>query len=1284
MRWCVYVRCVLCVCLVVRVDAVPLRLFYPYGESRGDETLDRGDDVSSQEIQLTTPMFFYDGFYPSVFVNSNGHLSFESELPGYQPTMVMPLGREIKLIAAYMADIDLSDAGQVFYRETNDEALLQRAGMDVQAHFSQFPSFEPLGLFIATWEGVVPYGSQNTSQVNTFQIVVASDALNSFAIFNYLDGGLVWSQSRGKFADSGSRDPPAQAGFDSGDSLHKKLPHSGTDQVTRLAVDSNANLPGMWMHHIGNTKGSNVAAADLNTGDVVIFEPQMDQNTCHSGRRQCHTDALCTDYETGFCCHCAPPAYGNGRQCVQPEAPQRLGGKVSGTINGVAFSDLDMHSFVVTKDGRAYTAVSRIPAEVSVGLMTLNTIGGLIGWMFALIGGPGAKNGYMYTGGSLNRTARIRFQRGGEVVITQRFLGHNVLNNILMETNVRGDVPNFGEADRITVDDYKEEYRKVRRGVIESTSDRTFRLNEVAYQYSWNQTITFDECEHAPAGLDGGGNYMRLSVSRNYINYDPNERVVRYAMSNKVNAMTGSDPCQEGAASCDRNAACLSDGDTFRCECRTGFIGDGRTCQDLDECATVNTCDANADCVNTVGSFTCRCRFGYVMTGRTCTRDVALCGGVVCDDNANCVFNDVTNTPMCECKVGFAGDGKTCKSVHFDCNEADICHANAECVFSDVEERYVCECTDGFSGDGQYCDRLDIENRCDECDRNAECIYDINNLVFRCVCKQGYTGSGTTCTKIDQPDLAACDDCHPNAACVFSQDSQRYRCVCAVGYQGDGTRCSPAYDCRSGNVCDVNARCDRDASGNHVCVCERGYYGDGRRCEPEGCNVANNCDVNARCVTDPRDTRRYICRCNPGFSGDGTVCIMRVIACNEVNNCSPDAQCVYDPQSSSYRCRCNRGFEGDGITCRYREVDCNSNPSMCDPNAVCVEAEGRYSCICRQGYQGDGRRCEALPDVESYLVFSRGYSIHKVPTKQNGDHSDGSRVLYLPDELAVAVAADCAEQKFYWTDVKHGRISRADLNGFNKDVVINGFSSPEGLAVDWMSRNLYVTDSTLDLVAVVNMNGTYRKTLINTELRDPRSIVVSPMQGVMFWTDWFRNKPVIEAAYMDGSDRHVFVETGLGLPNGLAYDPYSRQLCWGDAGVNKIECVQYGSSAAGLGRRVVMEKVPYPFDLAIYGSDIFWSDWTIRGIPHVDRVTGEEGKPLSLPVGGNGRLYGVTAIGSYCPARESLQRFGCALNNGGCRYLCLPKPNGGRTCSCPDDIDSVTCEEIATLTKKKK
>ena len=58
-----------------------------------------------------------------------------------------------------------------------------------------------------------------------------------------------------------------------------------------------------------------------------------------------------------------------------------------------------------------------------------------------------------------------------------------------------------------------------------------------------------------------------------------------------------------------------------------------------------------------------------------------------------------------------------------------------------------------------------------------------------------------------------------------------------------------------------------------------------------------------------------------------------------------------------------------------------------------------------------------------------------------------------------------------------------------------GLGSPEGVAVDWVGRNMYWTDSGLDRVEVANLDGTNRKTLFDANLVNPRAIVVDPGKG---------------------------------------------------------------------------------------------------------------------------------------------------------------------------------------------
>ena len=52
---------------------------------------------------------------------------------------------------------------------------------------------------------------------------------------------------------------------------------------------------------------------------------------------------------------------------------------------------------MVTNDGRAYTAVSKLDESIGYDLQTLSVIGGVIGWMFAKTS-QNARNGYEMTG----------------------------------------------------------------------------------------------------------------------------------------------------------------------------------------------------------------------------------------------------------------------------------------------------------------------------------------------------------------------------------------------------------------------------------------------------------------------------------------------------------------------------------------------------------------------------------------------------------------------------------------------------------------------------------------------------------------------------------------------------------------------------------------------------------------------------------------------------------------------------------------------------------------------
>lgn len=227
--------------------------------------------------------------------------------------------------------------------------------------------------------------------------------------------------------------------------------------------------------------------------------------------------------------------------------------------------------------------------------------------------------------------------------------------------------------------------------------------------------------------------------------------------------------------------------------------------------------------------------------------------------------------------------------------------------------------------------------------------------------------------------------------------------------------------------------------------------------------------------------------------------------------------------------------------------------------------------------------------------------------------------------------------------------------------------SPAGLAIDWVTNKLYWTDAGTDRIEVANTDGSMRTVLIWENLDRPRDIVVEPMGGYMYWTDWGAS-PKIERAGMDASGRQVIISSNLTWPNGLAIDYGSQRLYWADAGMKTIEF----SGLDGSKRKVLIgSQLPHPFGLTLYGDRIYWTDWQTKSIQSADRLTGLDRETLQE------NLENLMDIHVFHRRRPPVST-PCATENGGCSHLCLRSPSpSGFSCTCPTGInlmpDGKTC-----------
>uniref|UniRef100_A0A669Q0Q9 Nidogen 2 n=1 Tax=Phasianus colchicus TaxID=9054 RepID=A0A669Q0Q9_PHACC len=411
---------------------------------------------------------------------------------------------------------------------------------------------------------------------------------------------------------------------------------------------------------------------DVHFNTNVFTYSAGSRETCAQHHGRCSPHAFCTDYATGLCCHCRAAYYGNGRQCLPEGAVHRLNGKVSGSLvvgqTPVRFQDVDLHAYIVGSDGRAYTAISGVPAPAARALLPLLPLGGLFGWLFALEE-PGSENGFSITGDFPHALMGVSytFCFPGQVHITQTAEGLGADNYLSLRTHIEGQVPFVPENTSVHIAPYKELYH-YSSSAVTSSAHRDYILTSGStnqtLSYRLHQNITVSGCPHARSRLPS---IQQLSVARAFAFYDGHEQVLRYALTSRISSTHDDaevppvNPCHDGTHACEETARCQPGmGLGYTCECAAGYRGDGRGCKDVDECEEgLSQCGPFSICLNMPGSYRCECHSGYrpAEDGHGCVY-VDECTLNLCHPAAVC-YNTLGSF-SCQCQPGYEGDGFQC------------------------------------------------------------------------------------------------------------------------------------------------------------------------------------------------------------------------------------------------------------------------------------------------------------------------------------------------------------------------------------------------------------------------------------------------------------------------------------------------------------------------------------------------------------------------------------------------------------------------------------------------
>ncbi|XP_066592875.1 protein mesh isoform X2 [Prorops nasuta] len=291
-----------------RLREIRSNFMYWYFDKGGDKYQgDYQSDIQSSTTQIHKSLNFQLPFFGFRFnytrLSINGYLEFSDPPDHYDYPLVFPVKdwpkkNDPSFIGIFFSKCRIGELTEteinqkrpgVYFRlerdlqTRNDQfgaEMRERVKWDIREGVVGSDSFEPKHAVIVTWKNVSFAGGivNALTRTNTFQLVLATDEVYTYAIFNYLDIQWTTHTEAGGDTTHGEGGVPAYVGFNAGNGTqsYEYKPYSQMTTIRDLTGRGWANgFPGRHIFRIDENIMLGTCNKDLNGAHLpLVFAPE--------------------------------------------------------------------------------------------------------------------------------------------------------------------------------------------------------------------------------------------------------------------------------------------------------------------------------------------------------------------------------------------------------------------------------------------------------------------------------------------------------------------------------------------------------------------------------------------------------------------------------------------------------------------------------------------------------------------------------------------------------------------------------------------------------------------------------------------------------------------------------------------------------------------------------------------------------------------------------------------------------------------------------------------------